>query len=155
MRIRPIRLLGILPAAMLAFGPGAAVAADRGSIRLVGTVPQSCTLSVADRGAVLDLAAGERTTVVASIEEQCNAPGGYTVTVSSRNGGVLSSSEGADIPYTMSYDDARATREGGGLVAQRAQPSWRTRDLAVTAGQSGGGVAGTYDDLVTVTIQAR
>jgi type 1 fimbria pilin len=155
MRTRPALLLGILPAALLAAGPGTAMADGRGTIRLVGVVPQSCTLSVADRGVVLDLAAGERTAVVATIEERCNAPGGYTVKVSSRNGGLLSSSEGGSLPYTLAYDDARAPQGRGDLVAQRAQPGWQTRDLAVTAGRPGRVAAGSYSDLVTVTIEAR
>jgi type 1 fimbria pilin len=156
MRARPVLLLGILPAAILAAWAGAASAADRGTIRLAGVVPQSCTLSVADRGVVLDLAAGERTSVVATIEERCNAPGGYTVKVSSRNGGLLSSSEGGSLPYTLAYDGARAPQgRGGDLVAQRGQPGWQTRDLAVTAGRSGRVAAGSYSDLVTVTIEAR
>jgi type 1 fimbria pilin len=155
MRTRPALLLGILPAALIAAGTGMA-ADDRGTIRLTGVVPQSCTLSVADRGIVLDLAAGERTAVVATIEERCNAPAGYTVKVSSRNGGLLSSSEGGSLPYTLAYDGARAPQgRGGDLVAQRAQPGWQTRDLAVTAGRPGRVAAGSYSDLVTVTIEAR
>lgn len=144
----------ILPAAVLLGALGAA-AADRGRIHLLGVVPPSCVLSVADRGVVFDLAAGERTAVVATIEEQCNAPAGYIVKMESRNGGRMASPEGGSLPYTMLYDDARAVGGRGDLVAQRSRPGWQTRELSVTAGRQGDVEAGTYGDLVTVTIEAK
>lgn len=130
-----------------------AAAADAGTIRLVAFVPQACSVGIEDRGALLDLGDGERTTTVAAIEESCNAPGGYTMTLTSRNGGQLVSGEGARIAYTLLYEGAGADGRGG-LSVSRSLPGTTRHELAVCAGEAGA-LAGAYDDVVTVTIEAK
>ncbi|HSK38309.1 MAG TPA: hypothetical protein VK943_00945 [Arenibaculum sp.] len=151
---RSTRSIGML--AVLAAGTFATVAtrADAGNLRLVGTVAQTCTVSLSDAGMLLDLAGAARTVAVATVEETCNAPVGYTVSISSRNGGRLVAEGGASVPYTLLYD-GNGDDGHGGLVARRSAPGRVVHELSVLAGGAGNLVAGSYDDVVTVTIEAR
>jgi hypothetical protein len=131
----------------------AAAEAETGTIRLVAFVPQVCSVGIEDRGTLLDLGSGERMTTVAAIEERCNAPGGYTITLSSLNGGQLVSGDGARIAYTLLYEGA-GTDGRGGLSVSRSLPGTTRHELAVRA-DGAGALAGTYGDVVTVTIEAK
>ncbi len=133
-----------------------AAVADSGQIRLRGEVPTVCTVGVIDRGVILDLSGANTRATVAAIEERCNAPNGYTVTLSSRNGGELRLEDArmAGIAYSMSYPGASQSRPGA-LVAVRSEPGAGTRDLAITTPAAAGAPAGVYEDIVTVSIAAK
>ncbi|HYE01392.1 MAG TPA: hypothetical protein VEH84_18565 [Alphaproteobacteria bacterium] len=147
---------GLAPALGLLAFVAAGVAAAGGpsaQLRLRGQVQPVCTVSVADRGVTLDLARPFDSVAVASIEERCNAADGYSVRLSTQNGGRLSGEAGG-VPYTISYDGA--VQSDGALVATRpAAPLGRSRDLAVSALPPADLPAGAYEDTIVVTIAAR
>ncbi|WP_207476691.1 hypothetical protein [Arenibaculum pallidiluteum] len=124
-------------------------------IQLRGIVPQDCSVSVQDRGVVFELGAAAQSRSVAAIEERCNAPAGYTVTLSSRNGGELrpEGGAGAGLPYVMTYDDA--TPAGAGRVVAARPPGTETKDLYVETRPADGLRAGSYDDTIVVTVEAK
>lgn len=155
--MRPtLAFLAVLPFA--GFGPSvlapAPALADSGRIRLVAFVQQNCSVAIEDHRTLLDLAGGVRTTTVAAIEESCNAPTGYTMTLSSRNGGRLVGESGGSIPYTLLYQGA-GTDGRGGLTVSRSLPGTTRHELAVRAGDGDEAIADAYDDVVTVTIEAK
>lgn len=146
-------LLSTAPAAApaLAESPGSS-----GSIQLRGEVPVVCTVAVADRGVTLDLSRSFDKVTVASVEERCNAAGGYSVTVASQNGTQLRpATGGGGVPYSISYDGA-ASSGGGALTASRpAAPAPQSRELGVSGAPPAGLQAGSYADVITVTISGR
>lgn len=143
-------VIGVAAAAALADGPKGS-----GQLRIVGEVPSVCTVSVADRGATLDLARGVERVPVATVEERCNTAAGYSVTLTTQNGGQLRADNGAaGVPYTINYDGA--TSAGGGMVANRpASPQPQSRELSVSAAAPDKLQAGTYQDTITVTIAGK
>lgn len=150
------RLLIVLPAAALALAAVRALAdGSSGTIRLRGIVPQVCSVSIQDRGVVFDLGSGAQSRTVAAIEERCNAPSGYTVSLTSRNGGELRTDLGAGtgLPYTMLYDGAAPA--GQGVLSASRPPGAETNDLEVETRPPGNLRAGTYEDVITVTVQAK
>jgi type 1 fimbria pilin len=151
---RTARLLVALPTLALAVAAVRAFAdGGTGTLRLKGIVPQACTVSVQDQGVVLDLGSGGQSRTVAAIEERCNAPAGYTVTLSSRNGGELRAEAGDGLPYAMSYDGAAPA--GQGTVVATRPPGISTKDLAVSTPAAPNLRAGAYEDVITVTVQAK
>jgi len=147
-------VIGVAAAAALADGPKGS-----GQLRIVGEVPAVCTVSVAERGATLDLARGVERVPVATVEERCNTAAGYSVTLSTQNGGQLRTDNGAaggaaGVPYTITYDGA--TQAGGSMVANRpASPQPQSRELSVSAAAPDKLQAGTYQDTITVTIAGK
>lgn len=142
--------LVIVSAAALADGP-----TSSGRIRIVGEVPAVCTVSVAERGTTLDLANGADRVPVATVEERCNTAAGYSVTLTTQNGGQLRTDSGAaGVPYTITYDGA--TQSGGGMVATRtASPLPQSRELSVSAAAPNKLQSGTYQDTITITIAGK
>lgn len=135
--------------------PGVARTADRATIQLRGVVPPSCSVSVSATSATVDIARGQSLGTVASVEERCNAAGGYVVSVSSQNGGQLVGGDGASVPYSLFYGDAGAG-QGGRLTAERGTTGdVRRSTLAVTLPASPQARAGEYEDTVTISIAAK
>ncbi|WP_207459660.1 hypothetical protein [Azospirillum sp. SYSU D00513] len=141
-------VLTALAAAALA-GPGGS-----GQIQLRAQVPALCSVAVADLGVALDLARPLERVAVATVEERCNAAGGYKVSVSTRNGGELRSGEGSAVPYRLEYDGA-SPREGGLVATRAASPLPQSRELSVSTAPRPGTPAGSYMDTVTVTISGE
>ncbi len=134
--------------------PGVALTADRGTIQLRGTVPATCSISVSASSATVDIARGQSLGTVASVEERCNAAGGYVVSVSSQNGGQLVGG-GAGVPYSLFYGEAGAG-QGGRLTAERGTSGdVRRSTLAVTVPANPQAQAGEYEDTVTISIAAK
>ncbi len=131
-----------------------ASAASSGQIQLRGVVPAVCTVAVSETGANLDLVQGQAQVPVAAVEERCNSANGYTVAISSRNGGQLrTESGGAGVGYTLHYGDASGTAE---LMTDRSvSNSARRGTLAVTVPGDRTLPAGEYTDIVTVSISAK
>lgn len=135
--------------------PGVALTADRATIQLRGTVPATCSVSVSANSATVDIARGQSLGTVASVEERCNAAGGYVVSVSSQNGGQLVGGNGAGVPYALFYGESGAG-QGGRLTAERATSGdVRRSTLAVTVPASPQAQAGEYEDTVTISIAAK
>ncbi|HYC02764.1 MAG TPA: spore coat protein U domain-containing protein [Azospirillaceae bacterium] len=126
------------------------------SLTLRGTVPAVCTVDLGATSATVDLVKGQSAQPVATVEERCNAGGGYTVSVASRNGGELRPDGTAQgVPYSVAYDDAAAQRAGGLRAERAASGAPRRGVLSVSVPASPTLAAGDYADVLTVTIAAK
>ncbi|OYQ35561.1 hypothetical protein CHU95_07490 [Niveispirillum lacus] len=97
--------------------------------------------------------AGATAIPVATVEERCNAANGYTVSLTSRNGGSLSSGT-ATIAYTLQYGDSSSSN--GTLSAARDVTGMgRQTVLSVSVPPSTQRQAGQYEDTVTIAIAAK
>ncbi|MEC4592537.1 spore coat protein U domain-containing protein [Nitrospirillum amazonense] len=133
----------------------AATAAASGTIQLNSTVAQTCTVSVTDAGAQLNILAGSNAVTVGSVVETCNDGAGYQISVSSANGGNLkSSATGAQpVSYTPIYD-GQSSGSSVNVVRSSAQFN-KTATVAVTVPANAQAIAGSYTDTLTITIQGR
>src|SRR5690606_8099825 len=105
----------------------------------------------------IDLRGNVTLVPVARVREQCNANGGYTVTIASQNGGVMQRTDGEGsetIGYTVSYD-GQSTAAGEEIRIDRAPGAGgRSGDVLVSVPQGTGG-SGIYRDVLIVTVRAR
>jgi hypothetical protein len=118
-----------------------------GDLFLKGTVPQILQITVNAVGAAqtLDLSVDEAGLVVASVTERSNKKGGYSISLSSVNDGVLKSVDPANtdwVPYQISY----------GIFA--AQPTL-TPAVAVTETGKTTGTGVTRDVLISFSAPAQ
>ena len=139
---------GLLPMA-------SASANSRAEIRLQGTVPAICTISVSNETAELNIVQGAAAVQVATVTEQCNAAAGYTVSVTSGNGGRMVQEAGASVAYSLSYDDATAAAAGSLVTERAATGAVRQRSLSATLPATPQATAGRYADTVTISISAK
>ncbi|WP_044558555.1 spore coat protein U domain-containing protein [Azospirillum sp. B4] len=147
--------IAAVAAATLAAAPAFAAAGASGSIQLNSTVAQTCTVSVTDAGAQLNILSGSSAVTVGSVVENCNDGAGYQISVSSANGGNLkSSATGAQpISYTPIYDGQSA---GSSVNVVRSAAAFnKTATVAVTVPANAQAIAGAYTDTLTITIQGR
>ncbi|TWB13000.1 spore coat protein U-like protein [Nitrospirillum amazonense] len=133
----------------------AATAAASGTIQLNSTVAQTCTVSVTDAGAQLNILTGSNVVTVGSVVETCNDGAGYQISVSSANGGTLkSAATGAQpVSYTPIYD-GQSSGSSVNVVRSSAQFN-KTATVAVTVPANAQAIAGSYTDTLTITIQGR
>ena len=150
-------LLVALVIAAAAASPSAAVAASStGSIELIGTVPVHCEVTIGNVDGTLDLVAGESAKPVADIVETYNEPAGYTITLASGNAGDLVSQDGIRVDYRVDYDTAANHDLAVDLVLVRNQARFDfVRPLRVTVAADSERLAGSYSDIITVTVTAR
>lgn len=134
--------------------PAMATASSSGSIQLRGVVPTICTVAVTETGASLNLTQGQTSVPVASVREECNAAAGYSVSITSRNGGQLRADGGqSGVGYTLHYGDQSGT---GQLLTDRSvSNSERTGTLSVTVPANRELPAGEYTDIVTISVSAK
>ena len=125
----------------------------QGTITLRATVTATCALTLSTGNATLDLNAGITSIPVATVEERCNAANGYTVSLTSKNGGALSSGS-ATIAYTLQYGDSSSSN--GSLAASRdVTGAGRQTVLSVSVPAGTQRQAGQYEDTVTIAIAAK
>lgn len=125
----------------------------QGTITLRANVTTTCALTLSSGNATLDLNAGATSIPVATVEERCNAANGYTVSLTSKNGGALSSGN-ATIAYTLQYGDS--TSSSGTLAASRdVSGTGRQTVLSVSVPAGAQRQAGQYEDTVTISIAAK
>lgn len=82
-----------------------------GTLILSGTVQNSNQLSVSPNGTAnvtLNITRGENGKIIAEITEISNNMGGYTVSISSLNGGILKNDGIVGPSYTISYNGGPA-----------------------------------------------
>jgi hypothetical protein len=86
-------------------------AATQGTVTLTGKVPQACDIVVTtEAGAtnIADISAGDTDRLIATVNESCNDPQGYTVTVVGTNSGdhtgAFREPGGDEHPFTLKYD---------------------------------------------------
>lgn len=119
---------GILFSAVfvLVFTAGKAVAAQQGTVTLTGAVPMVCDITVtSEAGAsnIDDISAGDTDRVIATVNENCNDPDGYTVTVAGTNSGdhtgIFREPGGDEHPFSLKYDGSPVS---AGMVTDADAP---------------------------------
>ncbi len=144
---------GCMAGLSLLASPVWAQGSTQGSITLRATVATTCAVTVSAGNATLDLNAGSAPLPVATVEERCNAANGYTVSLTSKNGGSLSSGT-ATIAYTLQYGDSSSSN--GTLSAARDVTGvGRQTVLSVLVPAGTQRQAGQYEDTVTIAIAAK
>jgi hypothetical protein len=101
---------------------------------------------------------------ITSVNELCNSKGGYTVTLSSANGGLLKESNVQalgltdSVPYSLSYNGSAVNFQNGSAVisrvTQRTSGSGTTNSLSISFASAFLN-ADTYTDTLTFTIAAN
>jgi len=155
------RLLLPVPLAVggiaLALAPWPRALAD-GALNLRGVVPSDCTVGITDMNATLNITGGETSVLVGQIMESCNHRQGFTVSISSRNGGSLVGQNGTQVAYSIRYGTEQNWRT---LSSQRRY----NRNRPATGGQAKPlyvklpatptAPSGSYGDTIIITVAAR
>lgn len=101
---------GIVLASFLFCSFAGAEAAQQGTVTLTGAVPMVCDITVTpEAGAsnIDDISAGDTDRTIATVNENCNDPDGYTVTVAGTNSGnhtgVFREPGGDEHPFNLKY----------------------------------------------------
>ncbi len=126
------------------------------TLLLGGRVPLVCSIQVNTGNPPLDILNGMTNFTVGSLSETCNRRTGFTVTISSANGGNLMNETGQTVPYTIQYDNSGVRSLAAPVVLTRnfAKLAVWTRSFRVNIAAQPNAVSGEYTDLVTVTIAA-
>lgn len=156
-----IKSLGIV---ILAFAAQVGYASTVGSITIQGVVPQTLSIIVSGVSpySALDLTTSQTDLMVALVSEQSNSKTGYTVTVSSLNGGKLmnSNSSSSYVTYTAKYGNGSSFNlSSTTTITNQSNPGIynMTAPFKVTyTGQPATNMLeGTYSDTLTFTIAAK
>jgi len=152
---RTVRLA--IAAAAVALVPAAASANQSGTIRLQGNVPLNCVVAVTDNNVALNLVSGETNRAVGTVVETCNSGVGYTISISSGNGGTMVSTGAGTVPvdYNVSYDNSASELASPLALARNGAQFNRSTNLLVNIPASSSRIAGDYQDTVTITIAAQ
>jgi hypothetical protein len=146
--IRPTFLALVL--ALLAMKPAMAL-----NIAVKGVVESSCFVSLSTGDGNLSTDGGN--VMLGDLGERCNESAGYTVVLSSNNGGALIDANGNKIPYTISYDqvDSRALSEPQVLNRLDPQTELRTGSILLSLPRQTVRHGGFFSDTLTITVRAR
>lgn len=130
-------------------------------INMSGQVLTHCYLWVDVKAAAANLNLRNDSTnqIVASIQETCNSPAGYTVDMSSANKGYIMNGVNA-VKYTITYDLIP------GLFLSSTRTAWRSgprfddvtntmRNFSVKLTALTSAVSGAYTDTITLTIKSN
>lgn len=131
--------------------------ATSGTIRLQGTVPLNCTVTVTDLNQPLNLVQGETLRQVGTVVENCNSGTGYTISIASSNRGTLTSTGTGTQPiaFSVGYDSQSSDMTSGLDLNRNTAQFNRTVPVTVSIPASNTRIAGTYNDTLTITIAAR
>lgn len=152
LRLSPLLALALLPPLL---DVAATHAGDsRVDIEIVGIVPESCSIAVDNGRAVFDLSTSVRQFRVATVTESCNRAAGYTVTVRSSQNGLLASSSGGSIGYSVTYGGQDVDLSQGMVLERSSQEDSQPRDLLISV-PDGDRVGGVYRDIITIEISAQ
>jgi spore coat protein U-like protein len=138
---------------LLSAGPTPAQNSAQGTITLRASVPATCAVSLSTENISLNLSSAA-IVPVATVEERCNAANGYTVSLSSKNGGALSSGT-SSIAYTLHYGDSSSTADGSLTAGRTVSGAARQTVLSVSVPTATQRQAGDYEDTVTIAIAAK
>lgn len=133
-------------------------AATVGTLQLKGNVPVNCGITVASvaKATTLDLLNGETAISVGNSTEVCNNANGYTISLTSLNGGKLV--DGAfNVPYTIKYggDTFKSLLTTATVVKTTPSLTAKTTVISsvlVTVPANPNLVNGDYSDIVTITM---
>lgn len=140
-------------AATLLFG-AAAEASTSGTIQLKGSVAKTCTISVSDVNATLDIVGGENSRSVGTVVENCNSGSGYDITITSANSGALRAGN-ATVNYSVVYDNQTQTLGSPWTVNRNSAQFGKQVTVGVTIPARPNAVAGSYTDTLTIQIAAK
>ncbi len=140
-------------------------AATSGTLIIQGTVADQYALVITPNAATyqsLNIVAGSTATNVASVAETANNLNGYKIKLSSANGGELRHTSDATkkTTYTLSYNGATAitpstTATVVKTVTTLAGLTTNTSAVAVNVAAYASAPAGTYQDTLTISIEAN
>ena len=142
-----------------------AMAGTTGEVRVTGSVPILCELSVQQEpGAVniSDISAGHTDRHVATVTESCNSPSGYAVTVSAANtsdhtGKFVDAVSNDTHPFTITYDGVPVNP--GGVVTDSPSLTFGAKKSVHVTYPSDptltGSIGDTYEETLTFTISAK
>lgn len=143
----------------------AAQAASSGTLMISGTVPVVNDLAITANGtnnSTLSITGGETAKLVANVAETSNNGSGYTVTLSSANGGQLRLASDATkkTTYQLSYNGGSYAQPSASAttvksVSSVAALTTNTSPVRVNVAAFAGAPAGTYSDTITLTIVAN
>ncbi len=158
----------VLTIALVLFSTLPLLAATTGSLSLSGVVAPSLSITISPDANATNLPVG--TTVsglkIGSVNELTNNKAGYTVTLSSGNGGYLREVNAGNVAsgltdslhYTLSYNDNTFDLANGTAtisnVSQRTTGGGTTNSLYISFGAQDLN-ADTYSDTLTFTIAAK
>lgn len=155
---------GAALAAALAFATSHAHANGTVSVALSSTVGTVCTITTSATTVLLpDLSTNAETNFnFANLTESCNAPGGYSVKLTSGNVATgtqlfLKGSVNANdtINYSLGYNGSPVSYNGTTTLESPTSPTTTpvTRALTITT-STGAYAADSYSDLLTITLTA-
>lgn len=142
-----------------------AMAADSGTLLLEGVVADNTSIQVNAEGTAnrsINILGGENQKLVGKAVEQSNNLNGYKILMKSDKGGKLVHTTDAtkSTTYQVSYNDASAvslttTNQQVKEVTSLSGLTSYTSNIKVNVTAYANAPSGTYQDTVTVTIQAR
>jgi hypothetical protein len=123
--LRKIYVTGFLLAVL---GSGPLAAAPTGTVTINGRVPAVCDVVVTPEAGsqnIPDISLGDTDRIVATVNENCNNVGGYTMTLVGTNSGdhtglFIDSVSSDTHPFTVTYDSIAAP--AGGVVTNVNAP---------------------------------
>jgi len=145
----------------------AAQGAATGTITLQGNIAASCNITVNSQAGfnTLDFTANQTNLTVAAVNEQCNDPRGYTVSMQTANGTAGGLFKGAvagntdTVAYTVTYNAAAATFAASTAtvtnVAAKTAAGGVNKNLQISYTGNTNLGADTYSDTLTVTITGK
>lgn len=130
-----------------------------GTLQLKGNVPVNCGITVVPvaKATTLDLLNGETGIAVGNSTEVCNNANGYTISLTSANGGKLVNGS-LNVPYSLKYGNDTVFRNlltTPALV--KTVPNMTSKATAIstiliTVPANPNLVNGDYSDIVTITM---
>ncbi|WP_044560860.1 hypothetical protein [Azospirillum sp. B4] len=125
------------------------------NIAVKGVVESNCFVSLSTDDSSLPTDGGN--IMLGALGEHCNESSGYTVVLSSTNGGALVDASGNKIPYTISYDqvDGRPLSEPQVINRLDPQTELRTGALLLSLPRQLVRQGGFFSDTLTITVRAR
>lgn len=153
-------LLGLLTVTL---SSSLASAQTTGTITLSGSVPAATAIVVTGVGTFnnLDLTTTQSNLQVANVREINNTPNGYTVRMTSANGGLLKNGSIGSLTYTARYNGVAANLNTSPVTVTNASASTsvvnvlKPLTISYTGVSADSLMAGTYSDTLTFTITAN
>ena len=134
-----------------------------GGVYIIGEIPSEYSVRITPETAATQLAIqkGETETKVASVIESVNSSSGYSILISTQNGGMLvnDSNTKSAIPYQLSYDGLPATQPSTSakpvkVVSALPDPIVHESQIRITFRGQANAPVGTYGDTIFLQISA-
>lgn len=150
---------------LLCFSTGNAMSAQVGTVTVNGAVPISCNVTVtptANASNIADISLGDTDRTIATVNENCNDPSGYTVGVvgthsGNHTGKFVDSVSAASHPFTITYSGVAVP--SGGVVTNVNVPGINLDKTVKISYNSDPGLTATtgftYAETLTFTIAAK